>query len=209
MKNIKQLTPAYKGDTYTDFRDLLNKTVEKHHDLDAFIIKRKKSRKEVTYQHISFGEFCDNVNQLGEGILQDEGQGKRIAIIGKNRYEWLVSYFAVLGGLGICVPLDKGLPYEELETSLIRSEADILIFDPAHKAQVEKLKGEGKTAVKIYISMEILDGYPSVYDYMQKGAEAQRSGACRYPDLCIDPEKVDLLLFTSGTTSMAKAVMLS
>lgn len=209
MKNIKQLTPAYKGDTYTDFRDLLNKSVAKYGPLDAFIIKHKKSRKEFTYQHITFNQFRDNINQLGEGLLQEEGQGKRIAIIGKNRYEWLVSYFAILGGLGICVPLDKGLPYEELESSLIRSEADILIFDPAHKNQVEKLKAEAKVAVKTYISMETLEGYPSVYDYMQKGAEKQRSGACRYPDLCIDPKKVDLLLFTSGTTSMAKAVMLS
>lgn len=201
MNDIKQLTPAYKGDTYTDFRDMLNKTVAKHSNLDAFIIKHKKSRKEFTYQHITFAEFRDNVNQLGEGLLQEEGQGKRIAIIGKNRYEWLVSYFAVLGGLGICVPLDKGLPYEELESSLVRSEADILIFDPAHKDQVEKLKAEGKVAVKTYISMETLEGYPSVYDYMREGGG--------YADLCIDPEKVNLLLFTSGTTSMAKAVMLS
>ena len=220
METIKQLTPAYKGDTYTDFRDMLNKTTAKHRDHDAFIIKHKKSRKEFTYRHISFGEFRDNVNQLGEGLLQEEGQGKRIAIIGKNRYEWLVSYFAVLGGLGICVPLDKGLPYEELESSLVRSEADILIFDPGHKAHIEHLKEAGKTQVRTYISMETLDGYPSVYDYMQKGAEAmearngnaggeEKAGIGRYADLCIDPEKVDLLLFTSGTTSMAKAVMLS
>lgn len=220
MNYIKQLTPAYKGDRYTDFRDLLNKTVAKHHDLDAFIIKHKKNRKEFTYQHITFAEFKKNVEQFGEGLLQEEGVGKRIAIIGKNRYEWLVSYFAVLGGLGICVPLDKGLPYEELESSLSRSGADILIFDPGHKEHAEKLKAEGKTQIKTYISMETLEGYPSVYDYMKKGAAAletrsanaggeEIAGKGRYTDLCIDPEKVDLLLFTSGTTSMAKAVMLS
>lgn len=163
---------------------------------------------------------CSMVMMPASAVYAEEGSGKRIAIIGKNRYEWLVSYFAVLGGLGICVPLDKGLPYEELESSLSRSGANILIFDPGHKEQVEKLKTEGKVAVKTYIAMEALEGYPTVYDYMQKGAEAlearsanaggeEIAGKGRYTDLCIDSEKVDLLLFTSGTTSVAKAVMLS
>jgi len=154
MKDIKQLTPVYKNDTYRDFRDLLNKAAVKYADSDAFIIKHKKGRKEASYEHVSFNRFRDDVIALGQGLLDEFGVGKRYAIIGKNRYEWLLSYFAVLGGLGICIPLDKGLPYEEMESSLARSYADVLIYDPAHQEQVDKLKAEGRTKVSSFICMD-------------------------------------------------------
>lgn len=217
MKDIKQLTQVYTNDTYRDFRDLLKKSAEKYADSDAFIVKHKKGRKEVSYEHISFNRFKDDVNALGEGLLAQFGIGKRYAIIGKNRYEWLLGYFAVLGGLGICVPLDKGLPYEELESSLARSYADVLIYDPAHQDQIDRLKAEGKTNVSAYICMDCDDAAPDcceadalcIANYIEKGREALNAGGTGYADLAVDPEKIDILLFTSGTTSMAKAVMLS
>lgn len=209
MKNIKQLKPAFKTDSYTDFRDMLNKSADKYGNDDAFIVKHKKSRKEFTYEHITFAMFRDQVNQFGTALLQAGCEGKRIAIIGKNRYEWLVTYFSVLGGLGICVPLDKGLPYEELESSLARSESEVLVFDLDHKKQVEQLKEAGTTKVSLFISMDDLEGYESVADYIAKGSAAMAEGYDEYLKLPVDNNAINLLLFTSGTTSMAKAVMLS
>ena len=209
MGYIKQLKPVHKSETYTDFRDMLNKAADKYGNSDAFIIKHKKSRKEFTYEHIGFDKFRDQVNQFGTGLLNAGCQGKKIAIIGKNRYEWLVTYFTVLGGLGVCVPLDKGLPYEELESSLARSGSEVLVFDPAHRDQVERLKAEGTTQVSLFISMEELEGYETVGDYIAKGSAAMSQGFDEYLRLPVDNESVDLLLFTSGTTSMAKAVMLT
>ncbi|MBQ4595864.1 MAG: AMP-binding protein [Firmicutes bacterium] len=206
MKDIKQLTQVYENDTYSDFRDLLNKAAEKYRDSDAFIVKDMQGRKEISYEHISFNRFRDDVNALGEGLLGEFGTGKRFAIIGKNRYEWLLGYFAVLGGLGMCVPLDKGLPYEELESSLARSYADVLIYDPTHQEQVDRLKGAGKTNVSAYICMEKGSSALCIEEIIAAGRGAEEK---RYPDLYVNPEKIDILLFTSGTTSMAKAVMLS
>lgn len=209
MKNIKQLKPVFDGLTYTDFRDLLNDSAERYGQRDAFIIKHRKSRKDAEYEHISFEGFRDDVNAFGEGLLKRHGTGKKIAIIGKNRYEWLLSYFTVLGGLGVCVPLDKGLPFEELESSLIRSGSEILIFDKAHREHVDRLLQEGRTGLEKALAMEELEGFDSVSDYMAEGRKLLSRGHSEYGKLPVDPEKIDLLLFTSGTTSMAKAVMLS
>ena len=70
------------------------------------------------------------MNSLGTGLMLEGHTGKRIAIIGKNRYEWVLGYFAAACGLGMCVPLDKGLPYEELESSQHQSAKQRTDSDP-------------------------------------------------------------------------------
>ena len=209
MDIIKNATPLYQNKSYSDFRELLNKSVELYGDKDAFIIKHKKSRKEFTYEHISFNQFRQDVNFFGTGMIEEGHLGKRIAIIGKNRYEWVVGYFAAVCGLGMCVPLDKGLPYEELESSLARSYSDVLIFDKEHLADVEKVIAEGKTGVKTFICMDEIDGYKNVKEIIVSGRKALAGGNTEYLKQPIDNQAVNVLLFTSGTTSMAKAVMLS
>lgn len=209
MNIIKNATQLYQNRSYSDFRDLLNTSVELYGDKDAFIIKHKKSRKEFTYEHISFNQFRQDVNFFGTGMIEEGHLGKRIAIIGKNRYEWVLSYFAAVCGLGMCVPLDKGLPYEELESSLTRSYADVLIFDKEHKADIEKVIAEGKTNVKTFICMDEIEGYKSVKEITLAGRKSLAEGNTEYLKQPIDNEAVRILLFTSGTTSMAKAVMLS
>ncbi len=135
--------------------------------------------------------------------------GKRIAIIGKNRYEWMLGYFAALCGIGICVPLDKGLPYDELESSLARSYADVLIFDKAHLDVVEELKEKKNTKVSEYICMDEIEGYDSINHMMLEGRDALEGGFDEYLTLPIDAEGTTIILFTSGTTSLSKAVQLS
>ena len=88
----------------------------------------KDENRQPIYRHVSFSTFKDEVNCFGAGMLKLGHLDKRIAIIGKNSYEWYMSYFAVLCGLGIVVPLDKGLPYEETENSLIKSQAKVILF---------------------------------------------------------------------------------
>ncbi|MBR5316045.1 MAG: AMP-binding protein, partial [Firmicutes bacterium] len=211
MKKLKQLKPRFNMDLpkYADLREMLNGSAERFADKAAFIIKHKKSKTEVEYEYITFKMFRDQVNLFGAGLLAAGMQGHTIAISGKNSYPWMQSYFAVVGGLGTCVPLDNGLPYEELESSLARSYSDTFIFDPAKVEMVEKLKAEGKTQVKTWIAMSECGDYPTIAQYMEEGKKVLEAGDDSYLKLPIDPQEVQILLFTSGTTSMAKAVMLS
>ena len=208
MIRIQQLKQAFTPVRHKDLKELLRYSAESYGDDDAFIIKHKKG-KEVSYEKISFAGFRQRVIQLGTALLRRGMEGKRIAIIGKNREEWVESYFAVLCGLGICVPLDKGLPYEELESSLVRSHTDVLIFDPAHKEQVKALQAAGTAKVSQYICMDDLEGYLSLPQLREEGANAPHEDFEKYENLPVDTKATSIILFTSGTTSMAKAVMLS
>ena len=205
---IGELKSVFSPVRHENLRALLRYSAESFGEDDAFIIKQKTG-KNVCYTHISFAEFYDRVSLLGTAMMLRGMQGKRIAIIGKNQEEWLESYFAVLGGLGICVPLDKGLPYEELETSLVRSAAEVLIFDTEHLAAVEQLRAAQTTKVSTFICMDASADYVSVAQLRSEAKQAGEAELARYQALPIDAKALALIIFTSGTTSMAKAVMLS
>ena len=207
---VPALKPIYDSREHKNFRELLNYSAFQFTNDDAFIVKTgKDENRNPVYKHITFQDFKNDVNWFGQGMVALGHTGKRIAIIGKNSYEWYMSYYSVLCGLGIVVPLDKGLPYEETETSLIKSKSDILLFDKTHLDLVEKLRENGTTAVTDYYSLEEIVGYTSVYDIIKKGCAEMSSGNEDFLDLPINEDAMSVLLFTSGTTSKAKAVMLS
>lgn len=207
---LKQLRPLYDGKEHRDFREMLNYCAGQYKDLDAFIIKHKGAGRKApaSYEHITFRELLDQVNHLGTAMLNRGYLGKRVAVIGNNSYEWFLTYLSTLCGIGTSVPLDKGLPFEEALSSLRHIEADILVFDKAHADFADRLKQE-ETRVTEYICMTPLGGYPSVSELLEEGRAAFESGDKRYTDLPIDPDDATILLFTSGTSSLAKAVMLT
>ena len=225
MTMVPRLEPIFESREHTDFRALLNFAAYQYKTDDAFIIKTgKDADKKPVYRHVSFETFKDEVNWFGTGMLKLGHLGQRIAVIGKNSYEWYMSYFSVLCGLGIVVPLDKGLPYEETENSLIKSRASVILFDRAHLDLVEELKKNGTTELTSYYALEDIPGYTSnasdsddengpkytsVYDIIDIGRKEMEDGNDEFLNLPIDPDKMQILLFTSGTTSKAKAVMLS
>lgn len=205
---IEQLKPFREAVMHKNFREMLSYCAKNYTKTPAFILKHKKG-KEVSYEEISFAQMEKTVDAVGTSMLKRGMQGKNIAIMGNNSYPWLIAYFGTLGGIGTCIPLDKGLPYEELESSLNRSYADILFFGKEQKERVERIKAEGKTNIKEFICLNDIEGYTTINDMEKEGAALLAAGNQEYLNLPIDEKAVSILLFTSGTTSMAKAVMLS
>ena len=125
---MKTYNKIYDAKTFKNIREILDNAVELYPENKAFIIKEKKG-KDVSYKNITYKEFRNQINYLGTALIELGLKDKRVAIISKNRYEWALTYFTVLSGVGITVPLDKGLKEEEIVSCLVRSKADAIVFE--------------------------------------------------------------------------------
>lgn len=205
MKNSKK--PLYEVDNITNLRMMLDNSAEKFGDRPAFLRKQNPNSK---YEPVSFTQYRYDVESFSSALYEEIGPGKRIAILGENRYEWSVSYLAVVNGLGIVVPLDKELPENEIELSLNRAEVSVIIFSPKSKEKVLNASKNVPTLQKMIImSDEDTDGTESFWTILEKGHSMLEKGNNPYQTFTVDENAMSVLLFTSGTTDVAKAVMLS
>lgn len=198
----------YKATEFETIKDVIRNAVKKYPENNAFILKNKKD-KDVEYKKITYKQFGEDIDSLGTELVNLGLKGKRIAIIGKNRYEWIVSYLATVNGVGIVVPLDKGLPEAEVESSLIRSKTDCIIFEESYTEMIQNIKNAGNTNIKEYICMDKQENFTSLEELIEKGNKLLKEGNREFLDSPINPTEMSIILFTSGTTSMSKAVMLS
>lgn len=112
----------------------------------------------------------------------------------------------------IVVPLDKALPDNEIESSIIRAEVEAVIFDKKYLSLFQNMKCRRDIKLKHFICMNLkndCDGILSLENVMSFGKELLQSGDTRYNDVKIDETGMTIMLFTSGTTSISKIVMLS
>ena len=196
-------------DRFQNIREIINNSVEKYPDNNAFIVKNKDMQ---TYTYITYKRLKQELDALGTALIKLGLKGKRIAVIGKNRYEWAMGYYAVVNGLGVVVPLDKGLPKEEIELSLKRSKADAIICEGNYVDTVKEIMSNGNTVLKTCISMDEIESSENIIDLkdlIKQGEEELKKGNDEYLKLPIDNKATDIILFTSGTTDLAKAVELS
>ena len=197
----------YDATEYADFRELLQTVAEKYPEKDAFIVKPDKTKKE--YIHITYKKFKGDVEALGTALVHASLPRKRIAIISQNRYEWMLSYFAVVSGAGLCVPLDKGLSETEILSLLQRSEADCVIFGKEFYDIFSAFSKAENCTVEKFICMDDFGELEKLSSYLSEGERLLSAGDRTYLDAPLTPSEMGIMLFTSGTTAQSKAVMLS
>lgn len=204
-KNIKYETKSYKT-----IKEIFDKSTTDFKD-EPFILE-KFDHKEP-YTEISYAEFRKDVIGLGTGMNKILGlKDRRVVIIGENTYHWYVSYMAMLCGTGIAVPVDKELPANEIENVIKRSNASAVIYSKKKKEIIKKIEDNLKE-VEYFIEMnsdDIIDGKNVGLNYViEQGNRIVESGDNSFMEIEIDPEEFKVLIFTSGTTSKAKGVMIN
>ena len=190
-----------------DFRDLLEQSTKLYPDKAAFWVRVS----EGGFRSITYKLFKDDIDALGAALISLGLQGSFTAVLGENRYEWCVSYLAVTNHCGVIVPLDKELPAAEKANLLERSGSEALIFSGRYANELLALKNNCGS-VKHFINMDLdedTEEFLSFRKLLEKGRQLIEQKQVNLSEYKIDETAMSVLLFTSGTTDLAKGVMLS
>jgi len=200
----------------TDIRDMLYRTCDVHKDNVAFLAKDKRGE----WQDIKYSKLLEDVKALGTALMDLGLKGKKVALIGENRYDWSVSYLATICGVGVIVPLDSELKEYEIENCLRSADVSAVIYSDKLDGKMQGIKQKFPDIAQ-YITMEKGSiagettktgsdkGELSVEQLIQRGKKLIEQGDTSYEDVEINREALAALLFTSGTSANSKAVMLS
>lgn len=101
--------------------EYLTKNVEIYPDDCEIIYRVGEEYKEVTNK-----EILKYVKSL---VAHMQDKYKNVAIIGGNKLEWLISFFAVFGYLGDVIAIDKELDTESIVKLFEQSKPDLVILD--------------------------------------------------------------------------------
>ena len=184
---------------FQNIKEILDFTVQHYAEKTAFIYKSKDRK---TKTEISFAKFRQDIDTIGAYLIDKGLKGKRIVVIGPNSYPWMASYYGIVVNVGVVVPLDKGLPEDEIINSLRKCKADAIIYDDSLNIDFGKILSMDGINASMTIPMsefaqEKLPGYRMLVEKYRSQFKV------------IDNNATDIILFTSGTSADAKAAQLS
>lgn len=206
-KKNKKYKP-YEATNYKTIKEIFNRSMKKY--ADRPLILQKPNHKEP-YKEITYKEFGEDVNALGTKLVKMLPENSKVIIVSETTYDWYVSYMTMLCGAGIAVPVDKELPDNELENVINRARATAVIYSAKKKDAIKKIENNIPT-VKYFIEMDsneyVVDKHVGINYLIKEGKELLDNGDNSYKNIEIDPEAFKVLIFTSGTTSNSKGVMI-
>ncbi|MBQ7856775.1 MAG: AMP-binding protein [Alistipes sp.] len=168
-------------------REVLHQSLEKFSDRVAFSLWRGA---EVTYKEVG-----ERVQQIQEMLMDADVQpGDRVAILSSSVPNWGVAYFAITSAGYVVVPIMPDFSSEDIDRIVEHSESKALfvsdkLFSKLSKTTADKLNLVVRTKNLGIISQNVKGG----------------KGATRTPQ----PEDLAAIIYTSGTTSQPKGVMLT
>ena len=208
-KLFKGTKRIFEAKRFYNFKEMVLNTQKEFGDRPAF---KFKTEKKGVLRDMLYKDYIEEIIALSTALNSIGLENKRIGIIGDNRYEWEEAYMAIVSGTGVVVPLDKGLPEGEILSLIERSEIEAIFFAGKYEETVKKALADKVGNLKILISMdaEKTEGdIKSQKELIEVGKKLIANGSKSYEEHEINSNEMGVMIFTSGTTSKSKAVMLS
>lgn len=175
---------------YNTLRELYLNSVEQYGDRPWASLYGSES------ESMTYSEFAEKVEGVVE-MLHDAGlkEGDKVALLSRNLPNWSVCFFAVVSSGMVIVPILPGFSPDELAKILEHSESKALmvsdrLFRDVPEEALEKLNVVIRTVSLTPIAQNV-EGVAKPKFYEPK------------------PEDLAAIIYTSGTTSAPKGVMLS
>jgi len=198
--------PLYEVKPFGSIKEMLAMAADEDGDKAAY-----KFRKNGEIKTVTFSEFRNETLALGTGIASLGLADKHVACLGENSYRWIVTYLTMLSASGVYVPVDKELPLADIITVLNHSESELLFYSAKYE---EKLKAnrDAFPNIKYFIGFDRTESEGEFLSYdevVAKGQALLEAGNTDFTSMQTDHYGMKMLVYTSGTTGMAKGVMLS
>ena len=190
------------GECLETIRDIINNSNNKYKD--AIAIQEKKNKKIVSY---TYEQLRNDVYALGTKLIDMGLKDKHIAIVGENSYNWIVSYLAIITGVGVAVPLDKELDSEQISKLLDKGDASALLFSKGFLSSIDEIIENSK--LEFAACLNDTDKYTDVQTLINEGRQLINEGSTVYEDSIVNVNELNVIMFTSGTTGFNKGVMIS
>lgn len=205
---MNDITTFYPIRKIANIKDMITQSADLFADKSAFMLKNSSGE----YYNVTYKEFYNEINSLGSKLVADGYKDAHIAVMGANSYKWALSYMSIVCGTGVVVPIDKDLPFNDIKNIIEVGEVSAIFLDKkASKLFAEHFE-ELPENFKIICFDDIREEVPSALffdEYLEEGKKIFAEGFREFIDAEIDAEAMGILIFTSGTTGMAKGVMLS
>mgnify|MGYP004653967027 FL=1 len=160
------------------------------------------TKEDGIFKYHTFGEFIENTLYLAKGFSELGLNNNKFMIFSENSLNYLLCETAVTSYTGIIINVDKNYKVYDLDNAITKTLPDVFLYSSRQKDIVNKLKEKYPT-IK-YIELEsyipkIIQIGKSVIKNKVELLEMRKNNA----------KKCCKIIFTSGSTSRPKPVMIS
>ena len=187
---------------FTRFRDMVDGLACGNEDKPGISwFTRRGEQRDVT-----LGQWRKDILALQQQLIRMGLVGKHIALLGENSYEWIVAYFAIncCGSVAVCVDIEQS--NETIEQMLKMADVEAIFCSGSIKEICLEYAKEQMPVIPFSQDDQLTD----IHQLMAQGAQIIAKGnADTQVEQNVTGDMVASIVFTSGTTSYSKPVMLS